>query len=344
VFFSFTFPIITIVYIIIVLFDFSLAYGSTENSEASTSTTRPSWSFGEEMPTPRTEILADAINEKIYVIAGVDYSEDGAGQLDIVEVYDTQNDTWTGNAKSLPVPIDHSAAVQYEGKIYVVGGFLEQKTPTDKLFIYDPTRDEWTEGARLPSARGALAAEFVNGTLYAFGGLDSSQIPVSTNWAYDPKTDKWTERAPMPTARHHVASAVVDGKIYAIGGRTLGNGINPPGVRVAESNFDKNELYDPVTDTWTVKQPMQDKRSGFSATAYNNQIYVFGGQDVYGVFESVEKYDPSSDKWTYLTSLPSARMGLEAVAVDNKIYTLGGQIYGDEGLISLDVNEILNFD
>jgi Kelch motif len=114
VLFSFTIPIITIIYIIIILFDFSLAYGSTENSEASTSTTRPSWSLGEEMPTPRTEILADAINEKIYVIAGVDYSEDGAGQLDIVEVYNTQNDTWTGNAKSLPVPIDHSAAVQYE--------------------------------------------------------------------------------------------------------------------------------------------------------------------------------------------------------------------------------------
>jgi N-acetylneuraminic acid mutarotase len=184
----------------------------------------------------------------------------------------------------------------------------------------------------------------VNGILYAFGGLDSSQIPVNTNWAYNPKTDTWTERAPMPTARHHLASAVVDGKIYAIGGRTLGNGINPPGVSVAESNFDKNEMYDPITDTWTAKQPMQDKRSGFAATAYNGQIYVFGGQDVGGVFESVAKYDPSSDKWTYLTSLPSARMGMEAVALDNKIYTLGGQIQSeDDGLISLDVNEILNF-
>lgn len=332
----------TIIYFVVL--NISLVYGSTENPDASTSTNEPFWTEGEEMPTPRTEVLAEAINDNIYVIAGVDYSEDGAGQLDIVEVYDTKNDVWIGNAEPLPVSIDHSAAVQFEGKIYIVGGFLGlEKTPTDRMFIYDPTKDEWTEGARLPSPRGALAADFVNGTLYAFGGLDSSQTPVTTNWAYDPRTNTWTEKAPMPTARHHVASAVIDGKIYAIGGRTLGNGEEPPGdVNVAESNFDVNEMYDPQTDTWTTKQPMQEKRSGFGATTLNGQIYVFGGQAVDGVFESVEKYDPSIDQWTYLTSLPSPRMGLEAVPVGSKIYTIGGQISGDDGLISLDVNEILN--
>jgi N-acetylneuraminic acid mutarotase len=334
------YSITSTIYIIIILLDFLPAYSTRENSEASTNTTGSFWSEGVAMPTPRTELLADAINEKIYVIAGVDYSEDGAGQLDIVEVYDTQNDTWIGNAKPLPIPIDHSVAIQYEGKIYVVGGFLEQKAPTDTLFIYDPTRDEWTEGARLPSPRGALAAEFVNGTLYAFGGLDSSQIPVNTNWAYNPKTDTWTERAPMPTARHHVASAVVDGKIYAIGGRILGNGVPSEDIDEAVSNFDKNEMYDPSTDTWTVKQPMQDKRSGFAAAAANGQIYVFGGQDVGGIFNSVEKYDPSSNKWTYEQPMPSARMGMGAVTIDGKIYLIGGQIGGRDSITTKEVLDI----
>ena len=325
--------------------DMSLTHGSTESSETATPNNELFWTEGEEMPTPRTEVLAEAINGKIYAIAGVDYSEGGAGQLDIVEVYDTTNNVWIGNAEPLPVSIDHSAAVQFEGKIYIVGGFRGmEKKPSDTLFIYDPSKDEWTEGARLPSPRGALAADFVNGTLYAYGGLDSSQTPVTTNWAYSPRNNTWAEKAPMPTARHHVASAVVDGKIYAIGGRTLGDGEAPPGdVDVAESNFNVNEMYDPKTDTWITKQPMLEKRSGFGAAAYNGQIYVFGGQAVDGVFESVEKYDPSSDKWTNLTSLPSPRMGLEAVPVGNKIYTIGGQISGNDGLISLDVNEILNF-
>jgi N-acetylneuraminic acid mutarotase len=163
---------------------------------------------------------------------------------------------------------------------------------------------------------------------------------MNTNWAYNPVTDAWTEKAPMPTARHHLASAVLDGKIYAIGGRTLGNGVNPPGVDVAESNFDKNEMYNPITDKWTVKQPMQDKRSGFPAAVLDGQIYVFGGQPAaHGVIE----IDPSSDSWTYIAPLPSARMGLEAVGLNKKIYTIGGQIYSGRGTIPLEVNEILNF-
>jgi N-acetylneuraminic acid mutarotase len=335
---------IAIIYTLI-LFEVSIGYGSTEVSKAEKSND-PFWSRGEEMPTPRTEVLAEAVNEKIYVIGGVAFSKDGTRQFDIVEVYDTKNDEWAQDVEPLPVPIDHSVAVEYNGKIYVVGGFLDDKIPTDKLFIYDPSNDKWTNGAPLPSPRGALAAEFVNGTLYAFGGLDSSQTVMNTNWAYNPDTDAWTEKAPMPTARHHLASAVVDGKIYAIGGRTLGNGVNPPGVDVAESNFDKNEMYDPITDKWTFKQPMHDKRSGFPAAALDGQIYVFGGQRAgHGVFESAERYDPSSDSWAYIAPLPSARMGLEAVGLNKKIYTIGGQIQSeDDGLISLDVNEILNFD
>ena len=97
----------TIIYIVVL--NISLVYGSTENQDASTPTNEPYWTMGEEMPTPRTEVLAEAINDKIYVIAGVDYSEDGAGQLDIVEVYDTMNNVWLGNAEPLPVSIDHSA-------------------------------------------------------------------------------------------------------------------------------------------------------------------------------------------------------------------------------------------
>ena len=50
-------------------------------------------------------------------------------------------------------------AVQFEEKIYIIGGFLGlEKTATDSLFIYDPAKDEWTEGARLPSPRGALGS------------------------------------------------------------------------------------------------------------------------------------------------------------------------------------------
>jgi N-acetylneuraminic acid mutarotase len=315
---------------------------STTSSELSSDTLqKQSWTMGEKMPTPRTELQADSIEDKIYAIGGVEYTT--GGQLDTLEIYDTKKNEWNTNAMALPQAIDHGAAASYNGKIYVVGGFTGVKVPTDKLFIYDPMKDEWKEGQPLPSPRGALSAEFINGTLYALGGLNSSHVPVNTNEAYDPETNTWVTKTPMPTARHHLASAVIDGKLYAIGGRILGNGVPSEDIGESSTNFNRNEMYDPETDTWATRQPMLDKISGFEATSANGQIYVFGGEGVGKTLDSVEKYNPATNKWTYESSLPTKRIGLEAVTVGDKIYTIGGQIVTPEKVYhSLDVNEIFN--
>jgi N-acetylneuraminic acid mutarotase len=293
------------------------------------------------MPTPRTELMADTIDKNIYVIGGIDYGK--GHQLNVVETYDTKANQWNTTAEPMPIAIDHSTAVAFKGKIYVVGGFLEGKVPTDKLFIYDPSKNEWTEGKSLPSPRGALTAQIINGTLYAVGGLNSSQVPVNTNEAYDPETNTWTAKKPMPTARHHLSSAVIDGKLYALGGRILGDGVPSEDMKESLTNFNRNEMYDPKTDTWIIKHPMLDKRSGFATTSANGKIYVFGGEGVKKWLDSVEKYDPSIDKWTFEQSMPSKRIGLEAVTVDNKIYVIGGQIsIPGQGLVALDLNEIFH--
>jgi N-acetylneuraminic acid mutarotase len=149
----------------------------------------------------------------------------------------------------------------------------------------------------------------------------------------------------MPTARHHLTSAVIDGKLYAMGGRILGDGVPSEDMKESLTNFNRTEMYDPKTDTWTVKQPMLDRKSGFAATSANEQIYVFGGEGVQKTLDSVEKYDPATNKWTYESSMPSKRIGLEAVTVGDKIYTIGGQISTPEsGLVALDVNEIFNIE
>jgi hypothetical protein len=49
------------------------------------------WSFGKNMPTPRTEIEATIISDNIYVIGGFDNT---GKVLDTVEVYDIKNDSW----------------------------------------------------------------------------------------------------------------------------------------------------------------------------------------------------------------------------------------------------------
>ena len=299
------------------------------------------WTKGENMPTARTELMADSVDDKIYVIGGIDYSKNY--QYRKVEIYDTKTNQWNTGVKPMPQSLDHSAAVAYNGKIYVPGGFAKGKISSDKFFIYDLKTKQWQQGKPLPSPRGALTAQIINGILYVIGGVNASQVPVNTMDAYDLSTNTWTAKKSMPTARHHLESAIVDGKLYVLGGRILGDGVPSEDMDESLTNYNKVEMYDPQTDTWITKSPMLEKRSGFAVTSANGQIYVFGGEGVEHDLASVERYDPATDKWSHEPAMPRERIGLEAVNIGDKIYVMGGQIFSPKsGLVALDTNEIFN--
>lgn len=287
------------------------------------------------MPTARTEVAGAVLDGKIYVIGG--YDESGK-TTDVVEVYDPQTDRWS-RGSSLPERVDHAAATAYNNKLFVVGGYIAvegQRTPTNKSFIYDPSKDKWQEIKSMPTSRGALTANFINDVLYAIGGQDLSRKTVNTNEAYDPKSDTWIERQPMPTKRHHLASAVVGGKLYVIGGRQTD--------KSPDLNIGTNEVYDPKLDKWTSLESMPTKRSGLTAASLSNDVYVFGGEHPFNdgeplkTFDDTEIYDPNTDTWTSGSPLPTARHGLTAGQLNGTIYVIGG---GPEpGLSYSHANEI----
>jgi Kelch motif len=298
------------------------------------------WLNGPSMPTPRSEVAGVMLDGEVYVIGGFVMPNNVIipRKSDIVEVYDIKNKTWS-SAPSLPQKMDHVGAAVYNGKLYVVGGAADYNR-SNKLFIYDPVSDKWTQGKPMPTARSALTVAFIDGILYAIGGQDFSGVPVNTNEAYDPKTETWTSKAPMPTPRHHLTSAIVDGKLYVFGGRTVGSNSSSSWI-----NLNSNEMYDPISDTWTSKAPMPSNRSGLAAAASaDGNIYVFGGEDAITVmtFDNNEKYDPKTDKWTSENPMPTARHGLAAVFdnMSKKIYVIGGGIEAGGDSVS-NINEIL---
>jgi N-acetylneuraminic acid mutarotase len=285
---------------------------STGSSEllSQQQSTKNTWTAGAPSPIAKMESAYSSIDGKIYIIAG--YGETGKRNKNSVEVYDAKNNSWSTSAAPVPVNLNHASAASYNGKIYVIGGYLDNKIPSNRLFIYDPSKNLWQEGKSMPTPRAALAAQFIGGMLYAVGGTSTG--PLSVNEAYDPATDAWTEKAPMPTARQHVASAVVDGKLYVIGGRTAGKG----------SNLADTEAYDPKTNTWSKLAPMPTSRGGIAAAAVNGNIYVFGGEAPTQTFDNNQKYDPITNSWTEETPMPTARHGLAAVAFGTNIYVIGG--------------------
>jgi N-acetylneuraminic acid mutarotase len=90
------------------------------------------------------------------------------------------------------------------------------------------------------------------------------------------------------------------------------------------TNVNANEVYDPITDKWTILESMPSKRGGLASAAVNETIYVFGGEEPTGTFNNNEKYDPATNKWTSDVTMPTARHGLVAVSIDDKIYVIGG--------------------
>jgi len=284
-----------------------------------------SWSAGADMITARTDFTASNIGDDIYVIGGLDKS---GNTLDVVEVYNVKNNSWKSVAPLLH-GLNHAAAASYDGKIYVVGGFFSSEwIPTNYLFIYDPIKNQWTEGNPMPTPRGALNALFVNGTLYAIGGRDNAGS-LNKNEAYDPLTDKWISKPSMPTARNHAASATVDNKIYVTGGRA---------GSYALVNINVNEMYDTETEKWTAVEPMPSKRSGIAAAVINNSFFVFGGEDTSKTHANNEEYDTQEGKWISQEPMPTSRHGFAAVSVDDRIFVIGGG--PKPGLFVSQVNEI----
>ena len=264
------------------------------------------WTTLAQMPTPRSEVAAVALEGKVYVFGGF-----GAGST-ANEVYDPATDTWLRLAP-IPTPVNHTGAVALDGNIYLIGGFDPGFGPVGTVWAYDPGDDSWTAKADLPLIRGALAVATMNGKIYAIGGRGDTG-DLGTTELYDPATDTWTSRSPMPTARDHVAVSVVVGEIFIVGGR----------LGTFARNLGANESYNPRADAWKRRSPLPTVRSGIAGAAIGGSIYVFGGENVEGTFDENERYSPLTDTWEALPPMPTARHGLGAAVVGNRVYVLAG--------------------
>jgi len=219
----------------------------------------------------------------------------------------------------------YTAVVQ--GKIYALGGQCCTVTcqPLATVEIYNPTNDSWVTGTPMPSPpRWYGAAGVANGIIYIVGGQTGCGGDLQTNEAFDPSTNTWSTKAQMPTARDHFGIATVFDSslghevLYAIGGFMEGS---PP--------LDRVEMYDPFTDTWTIKQHMNQARYGVNVAAVNGKIYAIGGSFDHDL-HIVEEYDPSDGPlgtWRPKADMPTTR-GPDPAAIgviNGIIYVAGGE-------------------
>ena len=184
--------------------------------------------------------------------------------------------------------------------------------------VFAAEEDSWTTMEPMPTSRSSLGVAVVNDKIYAIGGVQSD-----VNEEYDIAKNTWTTKMPMPTARGDFAIAVFQDKIYAFGGLTKS------GQWTTELT-DVNEVYDPETDTWTIKTSMPTPKAGLSASVVDDKIYLIGGftqaanTTHHPASNEVLVYDPIADAWTTTTSIPIATLDYATAVVDDKIYVISG--------------------
>ncbi|MSO65423.1 MAG: kelch-like protein [Alphaproteobacteria bacterium] len=255
------------------------------------------------------------------------------------------------------------ALAEWEGSIYVVGGYPASRRSVATVQIYDVRRDAWRLGPPLPQPNNHGMAAAVNGVIYLIGGqTDADQAYVDTVYAFDPQAGRWVEKARMPTKRSAGVALVHAGKIYVAGGRprrgqdfavydpahdaweTLPD-LPSPRNHIAGAAIDGRllvvggrlgggfqseltavaETYDPVARRWTAASPMLRPRSGINGVLAHDCFHVWGGEHASGVFADHDVYNPRTGRWTHLSDMPIPVHGVTgATFVDGLIWVVGG--------------------
>jgi N-acetylneuraminic acid mutarotase len=155
----------------------------------------------------------------------------------------TQNGgTWETRA-SMPGLRQELASAVLNGKLYVIGGYDENRGSTATVQVYNPTTDRWALAHLLPYAVNHNAAAVAGGRLYSFGAGGEE------TFVYNPNNNSWSARASSHYVHSDTAAVgVINDKIYIAGGT------NTPSQR-------ELEVYDPVANRWTVKAAMSVPRN-----------------------------------------------------------------------------------
>ena len=137
----------------------------------------------------------------------------------------------------------------------------------------------------------------LNGKIYAVGGKEGRQI-LSSVESYDPERNVWNAVADLSVPRFRAGVGVLDGILYCVGGQTSNGSTNTVDKYCEETNTwsqvveinhtsfkhevithggrlyavgvnSSMEMYDPVTNTWTLVADRTEYKLGSALALIN---------------------------------------------------------------------------
>jgi N-acetylneuraminic acid mutarotase len=275
------------------------------------------WTSGAGLSQVSYGLGAAVVNGQLYAISGYFTPR--------VARYNPATNTWTDLANLPGSPLQYFGTAVIGTRIYVVGGDKGGSGQVATLYAYETTTDSWITS--LPSmpggARYSLSAAALNGKLYAVGGVDSAGQYLTRVEVYDPAANSWsTLGTGLSVARVGPAVGAIGGRLFAAGGGTPGGAVGTL------------DVYDPVTNAWTIRASMPNPRDNPGAVA-DGQLWVVGSGP--SPENQVHSYNPATNTWTQHANLPTGRhaLGVAADEASGRVFAVGGYNSGFQSALEI---------
>lgn len=286
-------------------------------------------------------------NSYVYVIGGCTAGAAPSNcntRTDTIQTFQIYNNdsgtpvSYAASANQFGTDRFGSSSAILNGYLYVAGGCTSAAdctTATDSvqyapIDVYGAV-GSWSAGGNLPAVRAWGQLESAGGTLYYVGGQSSTSTderpevywatPVAgaVTWATVSGTND------LPDGRTKHGATVWNNRIYVTGG------IAETGGAVSNAVYVSPDLSagGAIGSTWTSLTTFDVARSGATAIAYANNLYILGGFDGTNYLNDVQftqiNSDGTVDAWTFTTSLPSSISQADGFASNGYIYLVGGR-------------------
>ena len=189
------------------------------------------------------------------------------------------------------------------GRIFVVGTSALGDVPTGANFrrvdMYDPTRDEWSQLADMPTNELWHQSVEVAGKLYFLSPMRSAD--TKSTMIFDPATQTWAPGPQLPFDKTQYGDMVAferQGRLCVMSSWELGDGDRAPAVLA----------YDPSTDDWSLlcggrclsgrgPIPFPPLIGYERCTQVDGTIYVWGAATVNPLTYAAIMLRPGSTSW-----------------------------------------------
>ncbi|MDP1528503.1 MAG: kelch repeat-containing protein [Rhodoferax sp.] len=238
---------------------------------------------------------------------------------------------------SLPWPVQEIYCAVLNGTILTAGGLVSRQGEPlhieDRVGIYHPGADRWSEGPRLPAPRHHPMVFAEGGRAFVFGGYGRSEAgdwtSMTEGWTL--VDDDWVPTTPLPGPQSEAVGVTLDGRLHLLTGRAPSGAAN--GQWTDHGDVDIHRVYLPAEARWEAARPCPMARNSAAAAVLDGAIWVAGGRTVSGGGAGrLDRYDPVADRWDTLAPIPRSQAadnqvggGLAMAAIDGRLVVFGGE-------------------